>query len=75
MSPSLGVLKLNFDGSAVQSIGREGIIQDWNGNIVRNYSGFVDSFDANEFEVFALLVGCREGWKISMLLLRMILFR
>lgn len=59
----MGVLKLNVDGSFVQSISRGGIrglIRDWNGNIVRNFSGPADSLDANKAEVLALLIGFRE---------------
>ena len=33
---------------------------DWNDNIVKSFSGPVDSKDAYEAEVFALLVGCCE---------------
>ena len=33
---------------------------DWNDNIVKSFSGPVDSKDAYEAEVFALLVGCYE---------------
>ena len=61
--PPLGVLKLNFDGSFVQSISRGGIrglIRDWIGNIVRNFSGPADSLDANKAEVLALLIGFHE---------------
>lgn len=59
MSPP-SFLKLNFDGSFLNSIGRSGIggiIRDWNGKVVRNFSEPVDTSDANEVEAFALLVG------------------
>ena len=49
--PPAGFLKLNFDGSFVQAIGRGdigGVIRNWNGITVRNFSGPVDSLDANE---------------------------
>ena len=54
---------MNFDGSFLQSIQRGGIggvIRDWNGNVLRNFSGPVDTLDANEAEVSALLIGCHE---------------
>ncbi|XXG62250.1 hypothetical protein AAC387_Pa05g0650 [Persea americana] len=37
-----------------------GVIRDWNGNIVRSFLGLIDSLDANETELFAILIGCRE---------------
>ena len=59
-----GLLKLNFDGSYLRSICRGGIggaIRDSsNGNVVRSFSGPFDGKDANEAEVFALLIGYRE---------------
>ena len=61
--PPPSIFKLNFDGSLVQSVqqGRiGGVIRDWNGLIIRNFYGQVGSSDANEAELFALLIGCRE---------------
>eukprot|EP00268_Persea_americana_P013260 TRINITY_DN15784_c0_g3_i5.p1 TRINITY_DN15784_c0_g3~~TRINITY_DN15784_c0_g3_i5.p1 ORF type:complete len:159 (-),score=20.77 TRINITY_DN15784_c0_g3_i5:268-744(-) len=46
-----GSLKLNFDGSFLWSInqgGIGGVIRNCNGGAVRNYSGPIDSMDANE---------------------------
>ena len=66
--PPTGFLKLNFDGSYLQAIGRGGIggfIRDWNGITVRNFSRPVDSLDSNESEINALLVGCRELHKLE----------
>jgi hypothetical protein len=63
MNPPVGVLKLNFDGSFVRSLrkgGIGGVIRDWNGKMVRSFYGPIDSSDANETELFALLIGCRE---------------
>ena len=62
-NPPWGVLKLNFDGSFVHSLRRGGIggvIRDWFGVVVRNYTGPVDLIDANEAELFAHLIGTRE---------------
>ena len=56
-------LKLNFDGSfhhSSQGGGIRGVIRDWKGNVLRNFSGPVDSLSANDAEVYALLIGCRE---------------
>ena len=56
-------LSLNFDGSYLHSIcrgGVGGVIRDWNGNIVKSFYWPFDGKDANEAEVFALLIGCRE---------------
>ena len=64
----MGSPKLNFDGSYVQAIRRGGIgsvTRDWNGIVVRNFSGLVDSLDANESEINALLVGCHELRKLE----------
>ena len=61
---------MNFDGSFVQSVqqgGSGGIIRDWNGIIIRNFSGPVYSSDANEAELFALLIGCHELSRIGVL--------
>lgn len=58
--PPMGVLQLNFDGSYIQSISIgviAGIIRDWNDNVCRSFLGPVESSDANEVEVFTLLVG------------------
>ena len=63
MNPPAGVLESNFDGSLVRSLrkgGIGGVIRDWNGKMVRSFSGPIDSLDANETELFAILVGCRE---------------
>lgn len=62
MNPPTGVLKLNFDGSFVRSLrkGKIGVIRDWNGNIVRSLSRPIDSSDADETKLFAILIGCRE---------------
>ena len=62
-SPPVGIFKLNFDGSFLQSAQRGGfggVIKDWNGNVIRDFSRPVDFFDANEAEVFALLLGWRQ---------------
>lgn len=44
----------------------------WNGNVVKTFFGPVDSLDANEVEVFALLIGCSElvGQDVLNLLLK-----
>ena len=66
--PPPGIFKLNFDGSFVQSVQRGGIggvIRDWNGTIIRNFSVPVDCSDANKAELFALLIGCRELLRIG----------
>ena len=58
-----GLFKLNFDGSYLRSICRGcigGAIRDWNGNVVKSFFEPFDAKDANEAEVFALLIGCRE---------------
>lgn len=68
MSPPFGVLKLNFDSSFLRSIGEGGIggvIRNWDGIVIRSFSGPMDSLDANGAEVFALLVGCRELLKLG----------
>ena len=80
MNPPIGVLKLNFDGSFVRSLRKGaigGVIRDWNGNIVRSFSGPIDSSDANEAELFAFLIGCRElfRWVVIVLFLRETLSR
>ena len=41
------------------------MIREWNGNVIRNFSGPVVSTDANEAEVFALLIRCRELERIG----------
>ena len=41
------------------------MIRDWNGNVIRNFSGPVGSTDANEAKVYALLIGCRELERIG----------
>ena len=62
-------LKLNFNGIFLGSTsqgGIGGVIRNCNRDVVRNYSGPVDSMDANEAEVYdALLIGCRESDKIG----------
>lgn len=61
--PPVSILKLNFDGSYLCRAQRrcfEGFIRVWNGNVVRNFSGHVDSLNANEAGVFNLLIGCHE---------------
>ena len=63
MNLPTGVLNLNFDGSFVRSLWKGGIcgvIRDWNGKIVRSFFGPIDSSDANEIELFAILIGCQE---------------
>ena len=62
LSPSVGLLKLNFDGSFVQPNqgGIGGVIRDCSGNVLRSFSGPVYCLDANEAKVYALLVGCCE---------------
>ena len=44
-----------------------GAIRDWNGNVVKRFSGPFDGKDANEVKVFALLIGCRGVAKIGWL--------
>ena len=66
--PPLGTFKLNFDGSFVRIThqgGIGGVIRNWMGDVVRSYSGPVDALDANEAEVYALLLGCRELAKLG----------
>lgn len=61
--PSLNLLKLNFDGSFIRGENRGGIggiICDHDGAVIRNYSGPVDAFNANEAEIYSLLISCRE---------------
>lgn len=61
--PLYGILKLNFDGSYQNSThkgGIGGVIRDFSGHIARTHSGTMVASDANEVEVFATLVGCRE---------------
>lgn len=62
VSPLVGVLKLNFDGSFVQPRrgGVGGVLRDCNSIVLWSYYGPVVCSNANESEVFALLVGCRE---------------
>ena len=58
MTPPMGILKLNFDGSFIHSIKRGGIggvIRDWYGTVFMSFLGPLDSVDTNEVEVFALL--------------------
>lgn len=42
-----------------------GVIKDSNDNGVRSWSGHVDSLDANEVEVLALLTGCHELFRLD----------
>lgn len=61
--PLYGILKLNFDGSyqnSIQKGGIGGVIRDFSGNIALMHSGPMVASDANEVEVFAILVVCRE---------------
>ncbi|XXG60072.1 hypothetical protein AAC387_Pa04g2057 [Persea americana] len=54
-----GTFKLNFDGSFGRSMHQGGngwVIRNWIGD-VRSFSGPVDALDANEVEVYALLIG------------------
>ena len=44
-----------------------GVIGGWNGNVVRNFSGPVNSLDADEAEVFALPIGCRQLLRVGFL--------
>lgn len=37
-----------------------GVVKDWNGNVIRNYSELVDYLDDNKAKAFALLIGCHE---------------
>ena len=63
MNHPTGVMKLNFDGSFVRSLRKGwtvGVIRDWNGNVVRSFSRPIDSSDADETELTAILIGCRE---------------
>jgi ribonuclease HI len=54
---SFGYPKLNFDGSFLPSIRRGGDGGVVRGRVVRSYLGPLESMDANEAKVFALLVG------------------
>ena len=65
--PRTGIVKLNFDGSFVQSVQQGGVIKDLNGIIIRNFSGPVHSSNANKAELFGLLIGCRELHRIGVL--------
>lgn len=61
--PPLDRLKLNFDGSYIRDKNRGGIggaIRDHDGVTIHNYLGPVSAFDANEAEIYSLLIGCRE---------------
>lgn len=61
--PLYGILKLYFDGSyqnSIQKGGIEGVTRDFSSNIAGTHSGPMVASDANEVEVFAILVGCRE---------------
>ena len=62
LSPLVGILKLNIDGSFVQQNqgGIGGVIRDCSGIMLRSLSGPVYCLAANEAEVYALLVGSRE---------------
>ena len=63
IKPPSGILKLNFDGSYFHALrwgGIGGEIQDYDGTAIRKYSRPADSLNANEVEVFALLIGCLE---------------
>lgn len=49
MYPSIGVFKLNFDGSFLKKVcigGHGGVIRDSIGQILYCYSGLVDCFDS-----------------------------
>ena len=51
LSPPVGTFKLNFDGSFSRSTNQVcigGVVKDWNGNVIRNFSVPVVSMDANE---------------------------
>ena len=79
MTPPRGIIKLSFDESFILSIRRAGIgvvVRDWPGKVVRSFSGPLDSLDANEVDVFALLVVAmdRVDWDVLMLSFRVILF-
>ena len=59
---------MNFDGSYPQSIqkgGFGGVIRDSDGSLIRSWFGPVDSSNANEVEVFALLIECCELLKLD----------
>eukprot|EP00268_Persea_americana_P043745 TRINITY_DN4402_c0_g1_i3.p1 TRINITY_DN4402_c0_g1~~TRINITY_DN4402_c0_g1_i3.p1 ORF type:complete len:237 (+),score=33.87 TRINITY_DN4402_c0_g1_i3:165-875(+) len=63
LCPPAGVLKLNFDGSYfhdIQNGGIGGIIQDYEGKVIRNYYGPVDSMNTHAAKVYAMLIDCRE---------------
>lgn len=63
MHPPLGIPKINFDGSFICSTRRGGIgggVRESIGIFVRSFSGPLEFLEANEVEVFALLVGCHE---------------
>lgn len=71
MTP-MGILKLSFDESFILSIRRGGIggvVRDWRpGKVVRSFSGSLDSLDANEVAVLALLVGCHGSCRLGCLM-------
>ena len=41
------------------------MVRNWIGDVVRSFSGPVIALDANEVEVYALLIRCRELEKIG----------
>eukprot|EP00268_Persea_americana_P068557 TRINITY_DN9561_c0_g1_i1.p2 TRINITY_DN9561_c0_g1~~TRINITY_DN9561_c0_g1_i1.p2 ORF type:complete len:160 (-),score=26.36 TRINITY_DN9561_c0_g1_i1:1098-1577(-) len=62
------ILKFNFDGSYQQSLRRGrigGVIRDSFGNVVRRFCGPGDALDANEAEMYALLIGCQQLLKLD----------
>lgn len=68
MHTPLGILKLNFDESFIRSTrsgGIGGVIRVWSGTIVRSFSRPLEALDANEVEVFSLLVDCRGLWRMG----------
>lgn len=67
MPPPHGV-KLNFDGTYQHSLRRGsigGVLRDSSGNVLPRFSGHVEASNANEAQMFAMLVGCRELLNLS----------
>ena len=63
MHPPQGILTINFDGSFICSTRRGGIgggVRESIRIVVRSFSGLLEAQDADEVEVFALLVGCHK---------------
>lgn len=67
--PPLGVLKLNFDGSALSHpdmAGLGSLVHNSNGNILFSYSGSAGYYSVNRAESLALLTGLREASRLHL---------